>query len=173
MRKPSRSKTLRLIRFGFTAVLLVDLICPRHSRAAGLSPEDEARIRAVSKAYCDGWLSKDAEERVLRLFAKDAVLLPHHGLEPVTGEEAMRRFWFPKGGPVTTVTKLTQSIDEIGGSGDVAYMRGHHSVSWTSGSGPGAPATSLSGTFLMILRRQPDGSWRITHHMWDDPPPPR
>ena len=26
-----------------------------------------------------------------------------------------------------------------------------------------------AGTYLMVLRRQPDGEWRITHRMWDDP----
>ena len=26
-----------------------------------------------------------------------------------------------------------------------------------------------SGTYLMALRREADGEWRITHRMWDDP----
>ena len=134
-----------------------------------LSPADRERIRFVSQAYCDAWLKND-EAAVLRLFTKDAVLLPHHGLDPVVGEEAIRAFWFPKGGPPTTVTKLTQTVDEIGGSGDFAYLRGRSAVSWVSGTAAAAKTSSNAGTFLNILRRQPDGSWRITHQMWDDPP---
>jgi ketosteroid isomerase-like protein len=28
-----------------------------------------------------------------------------------------------------------------------------------------------AGTYLMVLRRAPDGAWQITHRMWDDPVP--
>ena len=134
-----------------------------------LSAADFERIRAVSRSYCDAWLAND-EAAVLRLFTKDAVLLPHHGLEPVVGEASIRAFWFPKSGPPTTVTTLTQTVDEIGGSGDIAYLRGHSAVSWVSGTGTAAKTSSNAGTFLNILRRQPDGAWLITHQMWDDPP---
>ena len=134
-----------------------------------LSPDDRERLRAMSQAYCAAWLGND-EAAVLALFTKDAVLLPHHGLEPVVGEDAIRAFWFPKGGPPTRVTRLTQTVDEVGGSGDFAYLRGHSAVSWVAGTGDGAKTASNAGTFLNILRRQPDGSWRITHQMWDDPP---
>src|SRR5262245_28242395 len=129
--------------------------------AAGpeLSAGDQTRIRAVSDSYCAGWLGKTPEQSVMRLFDKNAVLLPHHGVEPLVGEKAIRAFWFPKDAPPTTVTKLTQSIDEIGGSGDLAFLRGLSSVSWISGMGPDAKAVSLAGTFLTLLRRQPDGSW--------------
>ncbi len=27
------------------------------------------------------------------------------------------------------------------------------------------------GTYLNVLRKLPDGSWRISHHMWDDGTP--
>lgn len=136
---------------------------------SSLSDADRARIRAVSKAYCDAWLAND-EAAVIRLFTPEAVLLPHHGLEPVVGEAAIRAFWFPKGGPATTVTRLSQTVDEIGGSGDFAFLRGHSSVTWVTGTGATAKTSSNAGTFLNILRRQSDGSWRISHQMWDDPP---
>ncbi len=136
----------------------------------GLSPAETARIREVHGAYRAAWLAND-EARVLALFTADAVLLPHHGVEPVVGEAAIRAFWFPKGAAPTTVTELEQPIDEIGGSCDVAYIRGHSRVAWITGLGKDAKAASNAGTFLTLLRRQPDGSWKITHQMWDDPPP--
>lgn len=157
------------------AVLAMDASRPLAALEAsrGLSAADEAKIRAVSEAYCAAWLAND-EAAVLALFSKDAVLLPHHGLDPVAGQSAIRAFWFPKDGPPTTVTVLTQRIDEVGGTCDLAYMRGHSTVSWTSGKGPAARVSSNAGTFLNLLRRQPGGSWLITHQMWDDPTnPPR
>jgi uncharacterized protein (TIGR02246 family) len=137
--------------------------------AVGLTPDDEAKIRGVMRDYEKSWLAND-EEGVMRLFTEDAVLLPHHGVEPRVGKSAARAFWFPKGGPPTTVTELSHTIDEIGGSGDLAYLRGHSRVAWTTGTGVSARKSGNAGTVLVLLRRQPDGSWRITHQMWDDPP---
>jgi ketosteroid isomerase-like protein len=29
------------------------------------------------------------------------------------------------------------------------------------------------GTFLNVLKKLPNGEWKISHHMWDDPVAPR
>ncbi len=137
--------------------------------APRVSPTDEAKVRAVLEQYRSAWLANDAEA-VLRLFTADAVLLPHHGVEPVVGIEAARAFWFPKGGPPTTITEFALTVDETGGSGDLAFARGHSRLAWVTGEGAAAKRSSNAGTWLTLLGRQPDGSWRITHQMWDDPP---
>jgi ketosteroid isomerase-like protein len=62
-------------------------------------------------------------------------------------------------------------VDQVGGSCDLAYARGHSRVAWTTGKGAEAKKSSNAGTNLTLLRRQADGTWRISHQMWDDPPP--
>jgi uncharacterized protein (TIGR02246 family) len=136
---------------------------------AGLGAPDRSRIEAVLAEYRVGWLANDAE-RVMRLFSEDAVLMPHHGVEPRIGKAAARAFWFPASGPPTTVTLFEQKLDEISGSGDIAWVRGHSRVEWTSGTGAEAKQSGNAGTFLAILRRQPGGSWLVAVLMWDDPP---
>jgi uncharacterized protein (TIGR02246 family) len=139
--------------------------------AEGSLPADEERkIRAVLDEYRRAWLANDAD-RVLRLFTRDAVLLPHHGVEPVVGIDAARAFWFPKDSPPVTIDELTMTVDQVGGSCEVAYARGHSRVAWTAGKGAQATKSSNAGTNLTLLRRQSDGTWRISHQMWDDPPP--
>jgi len=138
-------------------------------KSANLTRADSGKARAVVEAFRLAWLANDPEA-VMRLFTKDAVLLPHHGLAPVVGDPAIRRFWWPADSPPTTVTEFSQPIDEVGGSGNLAYVRGRSTVSWVSGKGPEAKSFSNAGTQLMLLRRQPDGSWLISHLMWDDPP---
>jgi len=66
--------------------------------AGALPPDDEAKIRLVIREYEKAWLAND-EEDVMRLFTEDAVLLPHHGVEPCVGKKAARAFWFSKSGP--------------------------------------------------------------------------
>ncbi|MCI0353097.1 MAG: nuclear transport factor 2 family protein [Acidobacteriales bacterium] len=142
--------------------------------AQGCSPElaakDVAAIEAVHQAYRQAWLRND-KNGVLKLFAENAVIMPHHGDEPRVGMKAIEAFWFPPGGALLKITEFELKTDEIGGSGCLAYRRGHFSLAWTTAVNGTTKTTSNAGTYLDILRKQPDGSWKITHHMWDDPVP--
>jgi uncharacterized protein (TIGR02246 family) len=132
-------------------------------------PEDETRaLREVHEAYRRAWLASDTEG-VMRLFAADAVLMPHHGLAPVVGPEAIRAFWFSPG-PPTVITRLDLELDEISVQEATGLVRGRSHVEWTVEKGSALERWANAGTFLTVLRRGPDGAWRITHHMWDDPP---
>lgn len=154
----------------FVAVLVVLAASPVSAgkTASALGAGDKAKVRSVLEAYRSAWLACDADA-VLRLFTEDAVLMPHHGVEPVVDKRAARAFWFPAG-PPTTITAFTQTIDQIDGDCGLAYVRGHSKVEWTTGSGPDAKRSANAGTNLTILRRQDDGSWRVAVMMWDDPP---
>jgi uncharacterized protein (TIGR02246 family) len=135
-----------------------------------LPPGEEQKIRAVLDEYRRAWLANDADA-VLRLFTRDAVLIPHHGVEPVVGIDAARAFWFPKDSPPVTITELAMTVDQVGGSCDIAFARGHSRVAWVTGQGPQATKSTNAGTNLTLFRKESDGTWRITHQMWDDPPP--
>ena len=152
------------------AAALILLVGSANAGEAGaITPADRKAIQAVNDAYRQAWLAGDPEG-VRHLFTEDAVLLPHHGVEPVAGMRAISHFWWPADSPPTTVTKLEMTAQEIGGQGDIAYVWGRAEVVWTTGDANAAKKFSNSGTYLSILRRQPDGSWKISHHMWDDPP---
>ena len=136
-----------------------------------LGPDDKAKIKAVIEAYRTSWLEGDAEG-VMKTLAEDATLLPHHGVTPVRGSAAIRKFWWPADSPPTKITKFTMEIQEIGGRAGVAYAWGKFALSYSWKESDGREKSfSNAGTQLMVLRQQADGSWRITHHMWDDPPP--
>src|SRR5262245_34481895 len=135
-----------------------------------LTADDRAKIEAVHQAYSQAWL-QNHEAGVLKLFADDAVIMPHHGDEPRAGKKAIKDFWFPPGVPAIKITKFELKTDEIGGNQCLAYARGHFSLAWTSEVDGTTRTTSNDGTYLDLLREQPDGSWKITHHMWDDPVP--
>jgi uncharacterized protein (TIGR02246 family) len=166
-------RTLRAFRLRLPlAAALFVLVwspAPAAKAASALSTEDQAKVRGILEAYRSAWLANDADA-VLRLFAEDAVLMPHHGVEPVVGKQAARAFWFP-GGPPTTITAFTLTIDQIDGGCEVAYVRGRSKIEWTTGTGPEAKRSANAGTNLTVLRRQKDGSWRVAVMMWDDPPP--
>ncbi len=134
-----------------------------------LTAADREAIAQVKEAYRKAWLAGDSEA-VLRLFAADAVLMPHHGGPAVAGKKAIQEFWWPANSPKTVITKLEVPIDDISGDGRLALVRGRSEVAWTVEDQGKVTSYANAGTYLTALRKLPDGSWKITHHMWDDPP---
>ena len=136
--------------------------------ATNLSADDIAMINQVHKEYEEAWLKGDADG-IRSLFTEDCVLLPHHGDPPRVGKSQMNEFWFPPNTPPTIVTKLTLSLESIGGDGHIAYVWGTFEVGWKMVQDGKTTLSSNKGTFLNVLRKEPDGEWKISHHMWDDP----
>ena len=132
-----------------------------------LSLEDIAKIRIVHKKYEETWLSGDADG-VRALFTDDSVLLPPHAGKRWIGQKGLNEFWFPPNAPPTKITKLVVTLESIGGDGQIVYAWGSHEVAWTTTQGATATRASHTGTFLNVLRKQPNGEWKISHHMWDD-----
>jgi uncharacterized protein (TIGR02246 family) len=135
----------------------------------GLSPADKNAIKTTIEAYRTAWLANDAKG-VLKTFTDDAVLLPAHGSPAVVGIEAIEKYWFTPGSPPTTITGLDITVDEVGGNRTLAFARGLDSVAWTVTENGGTRRHSHSGTYLNLMKKLPDGSWRIQVHMWDDGP---
>lgn len=148
-------------------VLVVLAAC--QSRASGQSPEAQlGRLKAVNEAYRAAWLAGDSAG-VLRLFAPDAVLLPHHGDPPVVGLDAIRAFWWPPDSPPTTIRSLDITTDGAAVNGNQGTLWGRFSLAFSFESAGKLQSLRNAGTYLMVLRRDETGEWRITHRMWDDP----
>ena len=139
---------------------------------AGSPPLDTSAdlrgLEAVNDAYRAAWLAGDSAA-VLRLFTPEAVLLPHHGDPAVVGQEAIRAFWWPPASPPTTVTSLDITTDGAEASGDRGVLWGRFTLAFSFEAEGRRQSMRNAGTYLMVLRRTPDGEWRITHRMWDDP----
>ena len=135
-----------------------------------LPAEERAKIKELCESYRSAWITND-QNAVLATLTEDAVLLPHHGHPPVAGRSEIKKFWWPVDMPPTTVTMFTMTTDEIKGSGDMGYVWGKFSLAFTYEDKGQKKSVSNGGTYIMIVRRQTDGPWLITHRMWDDPVP--
>ena len=138
------------------------------AETGNLSAADVAKIRAVNEAYVAGWL-RNEPQAVLDTFSGDAVLIPQGG-RPVEGIAAIKKFWWPADGPRTTIKTFTITTDETGGEGDIGYVRGTFQFSFSYEEGGQTRELTNKGNYLMIMKRQPDGAWRISHRMWGDLP---
>ncbi len=130
----------------------------------GGDPVDLDLIRAADWAYANAWLSNEPE-RVMATLTEDAVLAPSN-LGVIEGVDAIREFWWPADAAPTTVTDFTLSQVEAGGSGNMGFVRGSFSLDFAYDG----TAYSNQGEYLSLFRKGPDGSWRISHRMWNDHP---
>lgn len=135
----------------------------------GLTATDEKAMRATIEAYRTAWLAND-QQGVLRTFTGDAVLQPAHGAKAVVGIDAIKKYWFTPGGPPTVITKLDITVDQVAGNANLAFVRGLDTVGWTITDKGGTHRHYHPGTYLNIMKKLPDGAWRIQVHMWDDGP---
>lgn len=130
-----------------------------------LTDADRAQIAALDSLFVQAWLRNDTAA-VLRLFADDAVLVPPNAT-PVVGRAAIGAYWWPRDGSRTRILEFQRQIAEIGGSHELAFMRGAARLTWTyEKSGRTAKQSSASNDFVLFARAS-DGTWKIVRQIWN------
>ena len=138
--------------------------------AAALSEEDVAAIKAMGeKDIVDMLLAKDWAA-FAAAFTEDAVrMVPN---EPAHVGRAAIEEWARANWGAVTFSEGSQTLLEVEGRGDIAYARLAYSFT-VEVPGLEEPITD-AGKGLVILRKQADGSWLVSHAIYnaDHPPPP-
>jgi uncharacterized protein (TIGR02246 family) len=111
-------------------------------------------IEAAVRRYVAATNQGDAQA-LADLYTDDAVLLPPDH-EPVRGREAIGAYWSQGTDEGLAVTTLSLEVD-----GDLGYLAGRYNLAPTDEE----PADS--GKYVMCLKRQPDGSWKLTADIWN------
>lgn len=132
---------------------------------AGFTEEDEAAVRALEEAYRAGWIAND-RAAVMATLAPGAVMMPA-GVQPLVGESAIQNYWWPNDGSQTTIDSYQIVVEEVEGSGDLAYLRGRGSLEFTYRDATGEVSQLTSeAVHLSVARRGEDGTWRIARRVW-------
>lgn len=129
-----------------------------------LTDDDRAAIRALDSTYVEAWL-RDDTSAVMETLAPHAVLMPA-GVQPLQGDSAIRRFWWPDDGSRTRVTRYTTTIDEIAGVPPMAYVRGTGELTFVYDKDTTHLEQTTRNMTLTVVSRQADGTWRIHRRMW-------
>jgi len=145
----------------FLAVTLLGLSAcrPPAQEAGPLSDEDVAAIKELvslraALAQAPNW---DAWWAV---YERDALFVPPYGA-PYAIADWMSAYDSSE----INVAEFSAEIEEIDGRGDLAYLRARYLevMSMTEGAEP----QPLTGTYVWLLRKKPDGSWRVFMAMWN------
>ena len=116
-----------------------------------MTPDEEA-IRALVQRWMDA--SKTGDTATVLALMTDDVLFTVPGKEPF-GKAA---FAAGSKNMLGTLVDGTADIQELQILGDFAWMRNKLRVTITP---PGGKPTTRSGYTLTLLRKDPDGHWRI------------
>lgn len=140
-----------------TAVLFLGgCAAPKEQEAV----QDPAAIRAaiedVDRAFSAAF-DRDDTLVISALYTEDAMLLPPNH-EPVMGRDSIAAFW----GPLLTpaMKSLHLETTEVGGAKDDVYEVGNYTLLAADGS------TADRGKYVVLLKRQSDGGWRLYRDMW-------
>jgi uncharacterized protein (TIGR02246 family) len=120
----------------------------------GDQPGARQAIEAAVQRYVDATNHGDADA-LASMYADDAVLLPPDH-EPIRGRAAIGDFWRQGTDEGLEVTTLTVEVD-----GNLGYLIGRYHLPATDEE----PADS--GKYVMCLKRQRDGAWKLTADIWN------
>ena len=127
---------------------------------------DTAAINALRDAWVTAYNAADADG-VANLYTEDAIDMPSE--QPtLTGRAAIREHMAAQFGMGTAVATVTSA--ELQLMGDWAYDRGAYTVNITPAAG--GDAMMMGGRYIVILRKQADGSWLLARGIDNSPVAP-
>lgn len=143
------------------------IVAPIFSRTASAAPHastlvDLAKIR---EAWVQDLHTKHLEP-ILRFYAPDAVFLQPTG-ERITGSAALRTLF--QNIMATFNSDLTLHSQNLETSGDLAYDSGDFEETLTT-IATGAKIHA-KGSYIIIFKHQPNGSWQIVQQVFTGTPP--
>jgi uncharacterized protein (TIGR02246 family) len=149
-------------RFAFTVPFLFVAFSgckPHESGTSSARVEVEKGNAKFSEAFEQG-----NAEAIAMLYTQDAIVFPP-GSEMVKGREAIGRFWKTTRESGVKSAKLT-TVD-VGESGDLAYEVGTVLLTIQP---EGKESTTASVKYVVVWKRQKDGSWQLHRDIWNDLP---
>ncbi len=132
--------------------------------SAAQSDTDVASVKSFNQAYEKAERASDVNT-MANLWATDGVMLPP-GERAVIGAKQIHA-WLEANRPDTTKVRISSNSynwKDITVSGDYAFQWAP--TFFDIQSADGNAGAHISGTVLEVLKRQPDGSWRLLRSSW-------
>jgi len=122
--------------------------------------QDRAGINKTRSAYVSAWKGTDADQ-MANLYTHDALVL-YPNQPAVVGRSAIL-VYFKAFFAEFTQEDFELTSEEIEVAGQWAFDRGTYR--WRGVPRAGGDPVSDHGKYLVVLQRQPDGSWKVARDM--------
>jgi ketosteroid isomerase-like protein len=139
-------------------ILLTLAVAGCQQGGAPLTSADTDAIKKNVEAFAQA--IRTASPDVGNNYVDGVVSMPPHAAVNV-GKQKTVEFHLAPGPKVTSFTITSEEID---GSADLAYSRG----SWVfKGVVNDSIEINDNGKYLVLMKKQGDGSWKVTHEIWN------
>lgn len=132
--------------------------------AASDSDADISSVKAFNQAYAAAVQKADVSTMV-NLWAPDGVMLPA-GEPAVVGSKQIHA-WLTRNEPDTNVVKISNDVSnwkDITVAGDYAFEWANTFIDIRSKDDQAG--AHMTGTVLQVLKKEPDGSWKLYRSSW-------
>jgi uncharacterized protein (TIGR02246 family) len=137
--------------------------------AAGQAPKADpmrARLDKMAKDFADAWNRGD-DKSVAAAYTEDAMVMAPDS-ELVKGRPAIEAFWGE--GRKAGFKNMRLEVTDFESSGDYLIETGK---AWLDFQPAGqAAATAQAYKYLVVWKKQADGSWKIHRDIWNSTPAP-
>ncbi len=125
--------------------------------------EARAAIEAANARFSEAFARGDAKA-ISTMYTPDAIAFPPDA-EMIRGNEAIASFWkTTRDGGVLSATLTTLDVER---SGDVACEVGTVSLAIQA---EGKEPTTAAAKYVVVWKREPDGSWKLHRDIWNSLP---
>jgi uncharacterized protein (TIGR02246 family) len=145
----------------------VTACAPAPPAPADTTVADTAAIHALRDGWASAYSAGDADA-LAAFYTEDAVRLDNETPTAV-GRNSIREALASQMSTGRATITLTSEETQV--MGDRAFDRGTFSASLTPAGG--GAAMSASGRYLVLLQKQADGSWKLTHTIDNTSSPPQ
>ena len=143
---------------------------PSPAVAVQQEAEDRAAIQDLQKAEITANLSYSVDALVA-LWDNNGVLLPPNH-EPVIGIDAIRSYYQDQAQALANqqILSFNANWNEIQVCGEYAFAWGNVTSRWQAPTGN--QETDNNWNAMRVLKREPDGGWKIYRAAWNNRPKP-
>lgn len=148
-------------------ILLVFLALPAFRPAFAEPPEadpNRARIERLGKEFADAYNRGDFPA-LARMYAEDAIVFPPES-NPLKGRAEIETFW--RGGPSLGIRSIQFDVLDVESSGNFIVETGRANMN-VQGAGPAQAVVSVK--YVVVWKKQKDGSWKLYRDIWNSLPP--
>ena len=140
-------------------LLALGFACQTNRGPAHFSEADRVAIRKADETFVKNAKATPRNDKACAAYYEEDAIMLTPNQSPLEGRAAIEAFL--SSFPLFSDYRL--EVAEIEGSGDLAYERGSASMTLSSG---GEKPTQWRSQYLIIWRKQVDGSWKVSREIF-------
>lgn len=162
MRRLSAIRFLQAMALVLAAGAALALLLSAAHAPAAVPAQDPRVLAKLDDEWSDVVLAKDPD-RIASYYTPDAILYPP-GQPLIIGQAAAKKLWADLFADTSYMFNWETLRTGVAKSYDLGFTTGNYEASF---QGPSGERVREIGKYVLIWKKQKDGSWKVSQHMWN------